>query len=230
MQKFKQRLFLKKVEKLLNKPAPQAEIYDTTMHTMYVGATAPRTAGHFADSAVSVKLGQVKRIAEMVGGVLEVLLLDEEGDGEDIEARFVELEVRFQEMDLGLLFTQQEEVERRMSVARRRRERVKVTAESETHPGERKNAMSKTDLEVMRGRILQWQKEQLEQKRRLYKIETMVRDLGVNINDVRCRGLDRDRRAAVASLKGSTDSGIKMFREIVEVLGRSVHYREGSRG
>ena len=114
MQKFKQRLFLKKVEKLLNKPAPQAEIYDTTMHTMYVGATAPRTAGHFADSAVSVKLGQVKRIAEMVGGVLEVLLVDEEANGEDVEARFMELEVRFQEMNLGLLFTQQEETERRI--------------------------------------------------------------------------------------------------------------------
>jgi hypothetical protein len=231
MQKFKQRLFLKKVEKLLNKPAPQAEIYDTTMHTMYVGATGPRTAGHFADSAVSVKLGQVKRIVEMVDGVLEVLLVDEEANGEDVEARFMELEVRFQEMDLGLLFTQQEEAERRIVVARRRRERVKVVAESQTDvERERRHVVSRADLEGMRSQIRLWQKEQLERKRRLYKIETTVRDLGVNINDVRCRGLDRDRRVALASLNMSTDSGIRILREIVEVLGRSVDYTEGSSG
>ena len=108
---------------------------------------------------------------------------------------------------------------------------MKVVAESQMDvQRERRSVLSRADLEGMRSQISLWQKEQLERKRRLYKIETTVRDLGVNINDVRCRGLDRDRRAALASLNMSTDSGIRILRDIVEVLGRSVDYTEGSSG
>lgn len=205
MEKLKQYRFLKKVEKMLNKPAPSDENYDGSMGTMYVGATAPRTAGYFADSAVSVRQGQVKKIAELL---LEVIELLEIGD-EDVEPRLVDLDVRFQELDLGLLFTDQETDERSLQAAAKRKERAEG---AEKH-------LSSVDLEEMRSQISQWQKEQLERKRRLYKVETTVRDLGVNINDVRCRNLDTDRRAALATLKGSTASGVKMLKEIMQKLG-----------
>lgn len=208
MQKFKQYRLLKKVSKLLNTPAPSPKNYDSTMETMYIGATAPRTAGHFADSAVSVRQGQVKRIAELLVEVIDVLQEGDEDQKEDVEAWFVELDVRFQEVEMGLLFTEQEKVERSKGAAGRRKEQTRTV-------------VSGADLEGMRTRVSQWQTEQLERKRRLYKIETTVRDLGVNINDVRCRGLDGDRRAALASLKGSTDSGIRMLREVMTKLGAS---------
>jgi hypothetical protein len=217
MQKFKQRLFLKKVEKLLKTPAPAPENYDSTVDSMYVGATAPRTAGHFADSAVSVRQEQVKRIAEMVVGILGVLEGVGEEDGkdivkEDMEARLVEVEVRFQELDLGLLFTAQEEDERRSVAAAR----WKAQAQG---AGARRKNLSMAELEATKSQISQWQKEQLQRKRRLYKIENMVRDLGVNINDPRCRALDRDRRAGLGSLNASTDEGVRMLREVAGLLG-----------
>jgi hypothetical protein len=207
MQKFKQYRFLKKVEKLLNKPAPADEVYDSTMDSMYVGASAPRTAGHFADSTVSVRQGQVKRIAEMLLVVVDSM--EKGGEEEEkVEPKFIELDVCFQELDLGLLFTQREKIERSWKAAARRKERAQGVRELE-----------RKELDAMRGQIAQWQKEQLEKKRRLYQIETMVRDLGVNINDVRCRALGRDRKVALANLKGSTDSGVRMLRKIMERLG-----------
>lgn len=218
MQKFKQRLFLKKVEKLLNTPASGPENYDSTIDSMYVGATAPRTAGHFADSAVTVRQGQVKMIAEMVVGILGRLEEsggEEDGQGtvkEDVEARLVEVEVRFLELDLGLLFTAQEEDEKRSAAAERRKAQAQGA-------GARRKKLSVAELEATKSRISQWQKEQLQQKRRLYKIENTVRDLGVNINDLRCRALDRDRRAALGSLNSSTDEGVTMLRQVAGLLG-----------
>jgi hypothetical protein len=213
MQKFKQHMFLKKVEKLLNTPAPKPENYDSTIDTAYVGATAPRTAGHFADSAVSMRHGQVKGIAELVGravGVLEGEVNGEGGD-RDVEARLVEVEVKFQELDLGLLFTEQEEAERMATAAERRKAQASRVRAKSTN-------VSMAELEATKTRITQWQKEQLQHKRRLYKIENTVRDLGVNINDYRCRGLDRDRRAALASLNASTNEGVRMLRRVVGEL------------
>lgn len=201
MKKFKQRLLLKKVEKLLQMPAPPPENYDstTTMDTMYIGATAPRTAGHFADGNVSVRQGLVKRIA---GVVLEVL-----GGGE-VEAKLVEIEVKFQELDLELLFTAREEGERMAVVAGRRKDRRGPAP-----------SVSEAELEVMKSRIERWQKEQLLWKRRLYKIEDTVRDLGVNVNDPRCRALEQDRRRALDGWMACTDEGVRVLRGVVGELG-----------
>jgi hypothetical protein len=42
--------------------------------------------------------------------------------------------------------------------------------------------------------------------------------LGVNVNDVRCRGLETDRRAALARLNESTDVGVRMLRDFMGKL------------
>jgi hypothetical protein len=206
MEKLKQYRLLKKIKKMLDAPARPEEGYDASgiSTAMFIGASTPRSASHFANGTVSFRQNQVKEIAARM---LELIDLLEKG-GNEPGPVFVDLHVRFQELDLSLLFTDQE-----------RAERAALTRKKKTAPLCIDSTVPKLmDLEGVRARIAQWMKEQLERKRRLYKIETMVRDLGVNVNDVRCRGLETDRRVALARLNESTDVGVRMLRDLMGKL------------
>lgn len=194
---------------MLDAPARPEESYDElgSSSTMFIGASAPRSAGHFANGTVSTRQNQVKDITAKTLGLIDSL----EKGGEDVGLLLVELDVQFQELDLGLLFTDQEKVECSRAAAGKRREQIAPAA---LEGGAAKPA----DLEGMKAQIAQWMKEQLERKRKLYKVETMVRDLGVNVNDVRCQRLEEDRRRALVKLKESTDTGVRILREVMETL------------
>ena len=216
MGKLKNHLILKKVSKLLNTAPRPEENYTHDAPAMFIGAQNPRTASHFANGTVALRQTQVKETVQRVLEVIEAL--KGEAGRESVVLTLGELDVRFEEMEMELLLTDSERAGKAAEAGGRRVSMCKEAVAARGTGSDGNMKPSKAELEEMQLQVLRWQKEQGEQKRKLYKIETTVRDLGLNVHDLRCRGLESERRAALATLQASTAQMVTRLKGVVRRL------------
>ena len=119
-----------------------------------------------------------------------------EGDMMAIDNAFLDFAIA-SELDAGILFTDAEKAARRQQLASRGATR-EVSDQARDDLAE---------LALLRFRIEKWQLEKTKRQKRVERVETMIRDLDLNVNDVRCTPILNDKNKAVAGLEAAVDEG-----------------------
>jgi hypothetical protein len=198
---------LKKVKKVLNAPVKE-ETY-TPSNNLYMSDRSLKNGDSFPDPARKLRMTQVEKVAQLLLqqiSRLEELLahvpqIDRQSDPE-VEATSTEIEMVFEELDRGMLLTETEKAARRLEGAQCRRH-GSITDDHATNI-----------LGVLRSEIQDWQQEKLRRKKKSNRVESGIRDLALNVNDVRCTQILRDRQTSIAALDSTIDKGIPLLKTI----------------
>jgi hypothetical protein len=216
MGKLAQYRFLKQVKKMLDTPVKQEEIYDVSTTSMYIGGKSFRNRNHSASPNQSLRQQQVGGIASdlllQINRIEKVLQhghsADNEGDMVAIDNAFLDFAIAFSELDAGILFTDAEKAARRQQLASRG-----ATREASDQARD-----DLAELALLRFQIEKWQLEKTKRQKRVERVETMIRDLDLNVNDVRCTPILNDKNKAVAGLKAAVDEGARLCRHVCAKL------------
>ena len=217
MGKLAQYRFFKQVIKILDTPVKQEEIYDVSTKSMYIGDKSSRNQDPGTNPNQSLRQQQV-------GGIASDLLLQinriekvlqhghsavNEGDMVAIDNAFLDFAIAFSELDAGTLFTDAEKAARRQRLVSRM-----VTREASDQARD-----DLAELTLLRFQIEKWQLEKTKRQRRVERVETTIRDLDLNVNDVRCTPILNDKNKAVAGLEAAVDEGARLCRHVCAKLG-----------
>jgi hypothetical protein len=216
MGKLAQYRFLKQVKKILDTPVKQEEIYDVSTTSMYIGDKSSRNRNHGTNPNQSLRQQQVNGIASdlllQINRIEKVLQCGpsaiHEGNMVAIDNAFLDFAIALSELDARMLFTEAEKTARRQQLAARR-----VTREASDQPRD-----DLAELARLRFRIEKWQLEKAKRQKRVGRVETMIQDLGLNVNDVRCTSILHDQSKAVAGLEAVVDEGARLCRHACATL------------
>lgn len=218
MGKFAQYRFLKKVKKMLDTPVKSEDSYDVSATPIYIGDKRSRSESHESNPNHSLRRTQVNEIASMLLqqiGLLEQMLrggadaMSDDGDSAAIGNAFIDIAVAFAELDAVILFTEAEKAARRQKLSLLG-SRLDLESDSTGNNEER--------LALLRTRIQDWQLESKRKQRKVKQIETTVRDLGLNVNDVRCAKILSEKNDAVAASEAGITAGARLCRETCRKL------------
>jgi hypothetical protein len=209
MNKYRDYRMLKKVKELLNTPIKE-ELY-VLSNNIYMTNNSLKTEGKFSDPNRRLRVTQVEVVARLL--LQQISRLEESGPGgirqldritaQELEATFRDLEILFEELDHGILLSEAEKATRRMKGAKSQN----FAGSAEPH--------ASTDLAALKAQISGWQQEKTRWKKRLNQVESSIRELGLNVNDVRCTQILQDKNASVAALDLAIDSGVSLLGEIL---------------
>ena len=217
MGKLAQYRFLKQVKKMLDTPVKQEEIYDVSTTSMYIGDKSSRNRNHGTSPNQSLRQQQVSGIASdlllQINRIEKVLQHGHsginEGDMVAIGNAFLDFAIAFSELDAGILFTDAEKAARRQQLAAHR-----PTREASDQARD-----DLAELALLRFQIEKWQLEKTKRQKRVERVETTIRDLNLNVNDVRCASILNDKNKAVAGLEAAVDEGARLCRHVCAKLG-----------
>jgi hypothetical protein len=217
MGKLAQYRFLKLVKKMLDTPAKQEEIYDVSAAPMYIGGKSSRNRNHGTNPNRSLRQQQVSGIASdlllQINRIEKMLQHDHgavnEGDMVAVDNVFLDFAITLSELDAGILFTDAEKAARRQQLASRG-----VMQEASDQ-----GCDDLAELDLLRFRIEKWQLEKTKRQKRVERVEIMIRDLDLNVNDVRCTPILNDKNKAVASLEAAVNEGARLCRHVCAKLG-----------
>jgi hypothetical protein len=217
MGKLAQYRFLKQVKKILDTPVKQEEIYNVSTTSIYIGDKSSRNRNHGTNPSKSLRQQQVSGIASdlllQINRIEKVLQRGhsavDEGDMVAIDNAFLDFAIAFSELDAGILFTDAEKAARRQQPASRR-----VTQEASNQARD-----DLAELALLRFRIEKWQLEKTKRQKTVERVEAMIRDLDLNVNDVRCAPILNDKNKAVAGLEAAVDEGARLCRHVCAKLG-----------
>ena len=217
MGKLAQYRFLKQVKKILDTPVKQEETYIVSTSSIYIGDKSSRNRNHGTNPSKSLRQQQVSGIASdlllQINRIEKVLQHDHsavnDGDMVAIDNAFLDLATAFSELDAGILFTDAEKAARRQQLASREVMR-EASDQARDDPAE---------LALLRFQIEKWQLEKAKRQKRIERVETTIRDLDLNVNDVRCTPILNDKNKAVAGLEAAVDEGARLCRHVCAKLG-----------
>jgi hypothetical protein len=219
MGKLAQYRLLKKVKKMLDTPVKNEQTYDAASSPMYIGDKSYRGDEHESNPIHSMRRTKVNEIASML---LEQICRMEKlfQDGHDavcdkdnsnvvIENAFIDIHIALAELDDAILFTEAERISRRQHLA-------KLQPKSDSGPDRTGN--DEGALALLRLQIEDWQLENTRKQRKVSRVETTIRDLGLNVHDVRCAQILREKKEAVAASEAAIAAGGKLCRETCRML------------
>jgi hypothetical protein len=218
MGKFAQYRFLKKVKKMLDRPVKSEDSYDVSARPIYIGDKRWRRESDERNPDHGLRRTQVNEIASMLLqqiGRLEPMLrggadaMGDDGDRAAVGNAFIDIAVALAELDAVILFTEAEKAARRQKVSVLG-SRLDLESDSTGNDEER--------LALLGTRIQDWQLESQRKQRKVKQIETTVRDLGLNVNDVRCAKILSEKNDAVAASDAVVTAGARLCRETGRTL------------
>lgn len=210
MQRYREYRLLKKVKKVLNTEVKE-ETY-APPRNIYMGDKSLSTGDSILDPSRKLRMAQVETVARLLVqliGRLDDSQADACGDrsaDHQVEAVSAEIAIVFEELKGGVLFTEAEKI------TRRRR-----GAQGRIH-GSIADDHATCDLATLKSQVQDWLQEHLRRKSKFKRVETGIRDLALNVNDVRCSQILRDRQAAVAALNSTTEQGMPLLQTIFDKI------------
>lgn len=213
MGKFAQYRFLKKVKKMLDTPVKSEDLYDVSAAPIYIGDKRSRRESYESNPNQSLRrtqvneiasmlLQQISRLEQMLGGGADAM-----GDDRNTAAignAFIDIAVAFAELDAALLFTEAEKAARRQKLS---------MLGLRLNLGSDSTGNNEATLALLRIQIQDWQLESRRKLRRVKRIETTIRDLGLNVNDVRCAQILSEKNEAVAASEAVITAGARLCRD-----------------
>jgi hypothetical protein len=125
---------------------------------------------------------------------------------------FIDIAVALAELDAAILFTEAEKAAAAAAIARR--QKLLSTLRSRLDLEEPDSAGNRAEtLTLLRLRIQDWQRESAQRQKKVNRVETTIRDLGLNVNDVRCAKILSEQKDAVAAADAVTTAGATLCRE-----------------
>ena len=210
MGKLAQYRFLKKVKKMLETPVKNEETYDISSVPMYIGHKSFRSEKHENNPNHALRRTQVNEIASMILHQISRMgqWHDDLDDGDvsvTVDDAFIDIATAFAEFDNSMLFTDAEKA------ARRQQQPSRLAANTDYGPSLADD--DRETLALLRLRIEGWQRENVRKLKKVSRIETTIRDLGLNVNDVRCAQILSEKKEAVAGLEASITAGASLCRQ-----------------
>jgi hypothetical protein len=209
MEKYRQYRMMKKVRKLLDAPAKQEEVY-TPSNNLYLSRNDLTTKDNVLDPDRRMRMTHVEDVAQLllqhIGRLEELhtgVLSQIDGDlRRETDGISKEIDILFEELDQGILLTEAEKDNRTVDGAR---SKYRLHFER-----------TQTDINfgALRNRVHEWQQEKNRRKKKLNRLESSIRELSLNVNDVRCTHILRDRKTSLAALESAIDMGEKVLREV----------------
>lgn len=218
MGKFAQHRLLKKVKKILDTPVKSEEAYNASATSMYVGDKTGHSGNHESNPNHTLRKTQVSGIASMllqqINRVEQLLQggfggVEKDVNRVSIGEAFVDITIAFAELDVAMLFTEAEKSARRQKLIRLR-SNMNLAPDSAREDIE--------TLPVLRLGIEEWQLNHIRKQRKVSRVETTIRDLGLNVNDVRCSQILSEKREAVAAAEAAVTAGARLCRQTCRKL------------
>jgi hypothetical protein len=156
----------------------------------------------------SMLLEQIRQIEKLLQGGRDAVC-DEGNIHVAIEKEFIDIHIALAELDVAILFTEAENVSRRQQIAR---------LEPKSDSGPDRTGNDKEAMALLRLQIEDWQLENTRKQRKVSRVETTIRDLGLNVNDVRCAQILREKKEAVAASEAAITAGGRLCRETCRML------------
>lgn len=219
MDRYRQYRMMKKVKKLLNTPVKE-ENY-TPSKNLYMGNKSSNFEDSVLDPNHRLRMTQVEALARLL--LQQIYRLEEmysfphdqidRGTKFEIDKASLEINIKFEELDRGVLLTEAEKAACRL-------ERVKSSPLVRSA-----QSYARIDFGALSNQIQDWQQEELRRKRRLKRLESSIQELSLNVNDVRCTQILRDRKTSVAALDSTIAQGVKLFRNVfgeIEIASKTV--------
>ncbi len=208
MEKYRQYRMMKKIKKLLNAPA-RKESY-TPSNDVYMSNRSLNTEDNVVDPNRRLRMTQVEvltrlllqqisRIEELYAGRCHEINND---SNHEIDETCIGIEILFEELDRGVLLTEAEKAAQRLERANSR----PTASYTQKH--------ASVDLGALGNQIKTWQQEKIRRKKRSDRLERSIRELSLNVNDVRCAQILRDRKTSVAALESTIDHGIVLLKDV----------------
>jgi hypothetical protein len=225
MGKLAQYRFLKKLREMLDTPVRNEDSYDVSAAPIYIGDKRWRSESDESNPSHSLRRTQVKEIVSMLLEQISRLeqMLRRGGGGDDddigngshnnaaIGNAFIDIAVALAELDAAILFTEAEKAAAVAAIARRQKLSSTLRSRLDLKPDSVGNC-SET-LTLLRLQIQDWQLESAQRQKKVKRVETTIRDLGLNVNDVRCAKILREQKDAVAASEAVTTAGATLCRE-----------------
>jgi hypothetical protein len=203
----------RKIKKLLNAPAregnykPRKNVYILTDKSLNIGDSVIDPNSNLrmkqVEAAAQLLLKQIGRLEALSGSGHHVINNDWKQEN---EAQITEIDILFEEIDQGVLLTEAEKCARRVKKAAFGFRGVSSKGDENINLG----ALSK--------QIHDWQQEKLRRRMKLIRLESSIRELSLNVNDVRCTQILRDRKTSVAALESTMDTGIRLLKGIFKEI------------
>lgn len=218
MGKLAQYRLLKKVKKMLDKPVNNEETYDVSASSMYIGDRSSRSEKYESNPNHSLRRTQINEIASMLLqqiSRMEPLLqrgrdaMDGNDNSVATDEAFIDIAVAFLQVDRAILFTEAEKVTQRQRAG-----------EVRAKQGVALNPMCDDNdlLTLTKMQIEEWQRDTTQRQRKLARVETTIRDLGLNVNDIRCTQILSERKRATAALEAAVSEGARVCRHVYQML------------
>ena len=214
MQKYRQYQMLKKVKKVLNTPAKEEKIY-APANNIYMSDKSLNTGDSLLDPSRKLRMTQVEAAAQLLlqlisrlGDLQADFRVDGSSDPQ-FDATSTEIGIVFEELDGGMLFTEAEKAARRLQGAQGRKH------------GSIADDHATSDFNTMKTQVQDWQQETLRRKKKFNRVENGIRDLALNVNDVRCIQILRDRQTSVAALISTIEQGVPLLKIIFDKIQTS---------
>ena len=220
MGKLAQYRLLKKVKKMLDKPANNEETYDVSASSIHIGDRSSRSEKHESNPNHSLRRTQVSEIALMLLeqiSRMEPLLqrgrdaMDENDNSVSTNDAFLDIAVAFLELDRAMLFTDAEKITQRRHASECRAEQglaLNLT-------GDDNDLLTLTKVQIE-----DWQHDITQRQRKLTRVEATIQDLGLNVNDIRCTQIVSERKRAAAAFEATVSEGTRICRHVYQMLQR----------
>lgn len=210
MKKYSQYRILKKVEKLLDVPVKE-DVY-TPPNNVFLSTKGLGPQDNILDARCTLRMAQIEAIARLLLQQISLLQRLDADAGHQIDSdskrnfdrTSAEILILFEEMDSGLLLTDAEKDAQRLKFAKS--EVTRQTAENQ----------ARIDLSVLVSQVQDWQQEKSRRKKRFNRLHASIRELALNVNDIRCAQILRDSKTSFAALSSTIDLGLLLLRDIFQ--------------
>ena len=211
---------LKKVKKMLDTPAKTEKLYDVSLVSMYIGDKSSCSENYESNPNHNLRRTQINEIALMLHRQMDNMEEPLQGGSHDalcrdkntitIQEAFVDIAVAFLELDRAMLFTETEKM------VQRRQHASRLGVKQELRPDA--SCRDSDLLARMRGELQDWKSEVTQRQRKVGRVETTIRDLGLNVNDVRCAQILSEKKRATAALEVVVSEGARLCRHVYQKL------------
>lgn len=228
MNRYRQYRMIQKVKKLLDTPVTE-EVY-TPSDRVYLSTNSSLSTNSLDTNSLSTKslslkdsildprctlrMKQVEAVARLllqqIGRLQELYAGDchqsDSNSKNDINGTLIEIEILFEELDSGLLWTEAEKATRRLQ------------GDKSRLMGRWAEGHAEIDLNELVKQIQAWQQEKSRRKKRFNRVESSIRELALNVNDIRCTQILRDRKTSIAALDSALELGVPLLKDIFHKL------------
>lgn len=226
MQRYQRHRAIKKLKQLLDAPRKEEELYSPPANMYMTTQKNGSSAGADQDSILEVdqlqRMRETEKVAKLLQGLISKLQswlyegeqrhdhsgTDDINLAEQIQAVTRDIDLILQQLMRGVLFTEAEKDTYREWKISGALTSFPLTGHNET--------MIIPTLECFHRRIASWQGEWLQRKRKLYRIHHHIRDLSLNVHDVRCARISRELRVATTAVDMVVERGIRLFGLVLD--------------